>query len=352
MALFAAILAGGSGTRLWPLSTKATPKQFLPLTGERTMIQATVDRLGALTTPEQTYIVTFADYVPLVREQLPQVPPANIIAEPQGRGTAASIGLAAIHIAARDPQGVMGVFSADHLIADIAGFQRALVFAEQLAREGHLVTLGIQPTAPETGFGYIQAGADLARSPDGLVAYAARRFVEKPDRERAIAFMESGEYAWNAGIFIWRADRILDEIRRYVPAVGGVLDEIAVGLAQGRADEAMRAAWPRLTANVTIDFGVLEKAGDIAMIPVSIGWSDIGSWSQIAALHGDTLVERPGMPARHIAVGTRDTFVYSTTGRTIATAGVRDLIVVDTGDALLICHRDATQLVRQIADQL
>ncbi len=357
MSLYASILAGGSGTRLWPLSTKTTPKQFLSLAGERTMIQQTVDRLLPLTPIDHMYIVTFENYSSLVREQLPDLPVEQIIAEPSGRGTAASIGLAATFIAARDPQAVMGSFTADHLITDGPAFRKALTFAEEVAREGYLVTLGIQPIEPETGFGYIQAGEELRRDPtQGMVAYRVRRFVEKPNRETAEQFIRRGDYAWNAGIFIWRVDRILEEIRRHVPTVGRVLDRVAAGISTGRVQEETHAAWSDLTENVTIDVGVMERAAaDTAMVPVSIGWNDIGNWGQIAQLHSrDAEGNSQHMQelGRHVAVDTRNTFVQSTTGRVIATVGVEDLVVVDTPDAVLICHKDRVQGVKQITDQL
>lgn len=353
MSIYASILAGGSGTRLWPLSTKAIPKQFLPLASERTMMQETVDRLAPIAPIDQTYIVTFADYVGLVREQLPDLASSHIIAEPIGRGTAASIGLAATFIAAQDPTAVMGSFTADHLITDVAAFRRALFFAEQVARDGHLVTLGIEPTYPETGYGYIQAGEALQRDGDDLTAFHVQRFVEKPPRDVAEGFLRDGGYAWNAGIFLWRVDRILAEIRQHVPTVGRVLDAIAEGLRHEQGEAAIAAAWNELTQNVTIDHGVLEKASDIVVIPVTIGWNDIGNWSQMATLHAADAAQNSQRllhPGRHIPIATHNTFVYSTTGRIIATAGVDDLVIVDTPEALLICHKDQVQLVKNVSD--
>ena len=361
--MYASILAGGSGTRLWPLSTKATPKQFLRLPGPNTMMQETVARIAPLVPMDQLYVVTFGAYSDTVAEQEPTLPRDQIIAEPAGRGTAASIGLAATLIAARDPQAVMGSFAADHVIADVAGFQAALRFAEQVAQQGYLVTLGITPTYPETGYGYIHQGAPLAQQGD-LHAYMVERFVEKPKREVAEEYLRAGDYAWNAGIFVWRVDRILQEIRRYTPQVADVLDEIGAAAAKtyGRmtpeVERVMRAAWPRLTENITIDVGIMERATGIAVIPISVGWNDIGSWSQVMSLYeadeqGNAVVNGGGQgdAMRHIGVRTTDTLVYSATGRLITTAGVAGLIIVDTPTGLLICSKEHAQLVKDIADR-
>ena len=356
MTIYASILAGGSGTRLWPLSTKDLPKQFLPLLSDRTMLQATVERLLPLAPIDKTFIVTFERYRQIVQEQLPDLPPGNIIAEPVGRGTAASIGLAATFIAAQDPIAVMGSFSSDHDIPDTVGFRRALSFAEGVARAGHLVTLGITPTYAETGYGYIHCGDPLMTGPDGLVAYHVSRFVEKPPLATAQQFLAEGNYTWNGGITLGRVDRFLEEIHRHVPTVGAVLDHVARGIAEGRANEALHEAWPALTVPVTIDVGVLEKAQDIAVIPIDVGWNDIGSWAQLATLYPPNPEQNAARwqqeAGRHIAIQTRDTFVYSTTERVIATAGIEGLVIVDTGDALLICPKDQVQLVKQITEAL
>jgi mannose-1-phosphate guanylyltransferase len=358
--MYASILAGGSGTRLWPLSTSEQPKQFLTLTSAYTMLQETVQRIEPLVPLDQQYIVTSGTYAGQVQAQLPALAAGNIVAEPSGRGTVASIGLAATLIAARDPHAVMGSFHSDAAIRDAAGFRSAVQFAEALAREGELVTLGITPTYPESGYGYIHYGAPLRQS-GVLTAHLVERFIEKPPQADAERYLQSGDYGWNSGIFIWRVDRILQEIQRYVPEVADVLAEIGAAARQtgGRmtptVEAVMRQAWPHLRQSITIDYGVAEKVDRLVVIPAEIGWSDVGSWQQVAALlpadaAGNTI---SGLgEGSHLALDTRDTLIYSTTGKLVATVGVADLVIVDTGEALLVCPKSQSQRVKDIVDLL
>lgn len=357
--MYASILAGGSGTRLWPLSTPETPKQFLRLMSDRTMLQETVERVAPFVAPDHLYVVTFERYRQSVAEQLPALPADHILAEPLGRGTAASIGLAATLIAAREPTAIMASFHADAAITDVEGFRRALAFAEQVARQGYLVTLGITPTYAETGYGYIQAGEPMAAAGD-LTAYRVSRFVEKPQREVAEEYVRTGHYSWNSGIFLWRVDRILEEMRRHVPQIASVLDEIGAaardteGRMTAEVEQVMHQAWQRLTENVTIDVGIMERADRIAVIPVSVGWNDIGSWAQVATLHpqdeaGNVMV---GLQADDcLRVQTGDTLVFSTTGRPVSIAGVKGLVIVDTPDGVLVCSKEHAQLVKDLAER-
>ncbi len=356
---YALIMAGGSGTRLWPRSRVSHPKQFLDITSEMTMLQESLTRLSPLIPPERVLIATNAGYVDLAAEQAPMVPAANILGEPQGRGTAAAIGLAAIHLRKRDPDAIMIVLTADHLIRDTQALQQALAAASEVAGKGWLVTLGITPSYPETGYGYIELGPVLPNVPtfqhsnvptvNGLKAYQVARFVEKPDLARAEEFVSSGRYTWNSGMFAWKVEQILGEMERNMPALYGKLREIERSLGTPQADEVLQKVWPTL-ANETIDYGVMEKAERVAVLPVEIGWSDVGSWASVYDVlphdeQGNAVV------GNHLSLDTSGTLIYSP-DRLVATIGLEDMIVVDTGDALLICPRSRAQEVKQIVEML
>jgi mannose-1-phosphate guanylyltransferase len=344
--MYALIMAGGTGTRLWPRSRTARPKQFLPLLGERTMLQETVDRIRPLVPAERIIIATGRDYTALAAEQLPDVPRGNIIGEPSGKGSAPCIGLGALAIQQDDPGGVMVVLSSDHQIAKADEFRRALSAAEELAQQGYLVTLGIQPTEPHTGYGYIHRRARIGQF-NGFDAYEVERFVEKPRREVAEQYLQTGEYSWNAGIFIWRSDAIMAAFGTYLPRLREQLGAIQAAGGPGYPD-AFSDIWAAVE-NVTIDYGIMERAERVAVIPVDIGWSDVGDW--------DTLTELVGggenvSQAQHVGLDTRQTLVYSDSERLIATIGLDNFLVIDTGDALLIAPRDRAQDIKKIVDEL
>jgi mannose-1-phosphate guanylyltransferase/mannose-6-phosphate isomerase len=350
--MYAVILAGGGGTRLWPLSRPDRPKPFLPLLGERTLLRATFDRVRPLLDePGDVIVVVDRRHAELARRELPEVPPGNVLAEPTGRNTAAAIALAAVALDRADGE-VMAVLPADHLVLDEDGFRALLARAAAVAGapDRPLVTLGIAPTGPETGFGYIVAGG--VRPEAG--ARVVRRFVEKPPADVATALLAGADpVAWNAGIFVWRRDTILAALEASAP---DILGAVRAGVAGGPASLAAAYATVRATS---IDYAVLEPAslaGRVAMLRADVGWSDLGSW---AALR-DALVARAvadGEPAGVVGSGPRrdvgsDGTLVMAGDRLVVTLGLRDIVVVDTPDALLVCAADRSQEVRGIAEEL
>ncbi len=343
------VLAGGTGSRLWPRSRRTKPKQFLPLLSKRTMLQETVERVHPLVENDRIFVVTGDDYASLVESQLSAVPRANIIREPSGRGTAPAIGLAAVHMRRSNPDGVMAVLSADHLILKAEAFRNALQAAEEIAREGYLVTLGIKPSFANTGYGYIKCG-DVIGESHGLKVHRVGRFAEKPDQLTAERYVARGNYFWNAGIFIWRTDIFLEAIERYLPRLSSQLNQIRAAFGKTRYPMTLSRVWDEVE-NITVDYGIMERAPNVAVIPVDIGWSDVGDWHTLTTLLSDdesaNVVIGP-----HVEVDTQSSLIYSDSGRIIATIGLNGFLVVDTGDALLIAPRDRAQDVKKIVDQL
>ncbi|MGH2543957.1 MAG: mannose-1-phosphate guanylyltransferase [Ardenticatenaceae bacterium] len=349
--LYAVILAGGVGTRLWPRSRTLLPKQMLNLTGGRSMLQQTVDRIQELILPDHIWVMTNQEYVALAQRQLPGVPCDQIVGEPAPRGTAPAIGLGALHVGRIAPKGVMFALHADHHIADEQGFRDAMRSAAAVAREGWLVSLGVKPTRPESGYGYIELGESLG-SFEGHDAYRVECFLEKPEPETARRFVESGRFMWNSGIFCWRVDVIRQEFERLLPEVYEVLDRIGDSLRTPPAQEVLEQEWAKLPPTITIDHGIMEHAKRVATVPLDAGWSDVGAWDSLASpVPGDDAGNSVTGRGDTIVLGSENVFVHSEE-RFVAVVGVKDLIVVDTGDALLVIARDRAQEVRHIVEYL
>jgi len=347
--LYAVIMAGGSGTRLWPLSRKSQPKQSLKLIGDRTMFQHAVDRLNPLFTPDRIFVVTNANMAAVLMPQAPELPAENFILEPSARESAPAAGLAAIHLLQRDPDAVMVILTADHYIVDTALFRSVLAAAEQVASGGTIVTLGITPTYPATGFGYIQLG-EAQEIVDGFRVYRSGGFTEKPDLPTAVRFLETGRYAWNSGMFIWRADRLMAEFRAQLPDAHAVLLRIGAALATPDVARVLAGAWPDIR-KVSIDFGIMEHASDVSVIPVDIGWSDIGSWGALLDVLPGDAQGNVCVDGDLLALDTRGTYARSD-GRLIATVGLEDVIIVDTPGVLLVCPRSRAEEVKDLVGRL
>ena len=347
--MFAIVMAGGSGTRLWPLSRRETPKQLLPLTGDTSLLQQTVARLGTLLKPHDIYIITSQDHVRPTQRQLPHLPEDNVLGEPLARSTAVAAGLATV-FARRQSDEVALVLPADHFVADEAAFADALRDAARTAERGYLVTLGILPTHPATGYGYIKAGKRLhPSSPTALV----ERFVEKPDARNATAFLEEGDHFWNAGIFVWRVYAFRQAIERFQPELGAALERIeAIHRTPGWMTEVRRILEP--VPAITIDVGIAEPAaaeGRMAVVPMNAGWSDIGSWSALLeALSGASGADLVAS-GNHLDRDSHRVLVHGG-DRLIVTVGLEDLIIVDTPDALLVCHRDRAEEIKPVLDEI
>jgi mannose-1-phosphate guanylyltransferase len=346
--MYALVLAGGSGTRLWPHSRSSQPKQFLSIGGGHTMLQETVARTLPIIPPERVYVATNAAYAGLVMEQLPDVPRDQILIEPAGRGTAPCIGLAALHLRRRDPTAVMAVLSADHRVEQAERFCTALAVGADMAQQGYLVTLGIQPTAPSTGYGYIRRGAPLLQEGPHSV-FRVQAFVEKPDAERARTYIHSGDYFWNAGMFVWRTDRILYELALHRPALAHALEQIGAAIGTPEQQQVLEQVWPGIE-NVAIDVAVMERTGHAAVIPADLGWSDVGDWASLA----ETLpkdADGNAVIGNYVGVDTSNSLIYGN-GRVVATIGVQDLMIVDMHDVVLICSRERAQDVKAMVAKI
>jgi len=349
---YAVIMAGGGGTRLWPVSRKQSPKQLLPLLGKETLFQSTVDRLGKIFPPERILIVTVAEQAHEMQKQVPSIPVENYLIEPAPRGTASVVALAAAVLQKRDPQAIMAIQTADHYIRNRDLFNYLILAAFEVAQNGYLVTLGISPTYPAVGYGYIQQGESL----DGnyrYPVYAVKRFKEKPNEATAQQLLRSGDHSWNSGMFVWRADTILAEIERQMPVLFKVVNEIAAAWGTAEQSNVLQSHWFDLKSQ-TIDYGVMEKAEQVAVLPASgLGWSDVGSWDSLFDVLLPDMNGNVSTNGQHLAVDTNNTLVYTSDDeRLVVTIGLDDMVIVDAGDVLLICKMDQSQKVRDVVEHL
>ncbi|BDI30516.1 mannose-1-phosphate guanylyltransferase [Capsulimonas corticalis] len=342
------IPAGGGGTRLWPRSRQSTPKQFLDIVSRRTMLQETADRVEALIDPAQLFVITNARHVGPVREQLPEVPPENIVGEPQGRDSAPAIGLmAALIERVRGEDTVMVVLPADHVILRDKVFREIILEAAKAAEQGYLVTVGIHPTSPDTGFGYIQSAAPIS---DGSEALTVAQFREKPKREIAEEYLAQGGFYWNAGMFIATVKTLRALFQAHLPQSEAGFVAAAEALRAGDA-EAFAEHFSTLE-KISFDYAIAEKADKVAVVPADIGWNDVGSWTRLAeVLSHEKHVSENVVIGDHIGVDTTGSLIYSP-HRLIATIGLEDIIVIDTPDATLICPKSRSEDVKQIVETL
>lgn len=349
---YAVIMAGGGGTRLWPLSRSNRPKQLLKLGSERTLFQLACDRLNGLFPPDRILVVTVAEQAIELQKQVPEIPKDNYLLEPMPRGTASVVGLAATVLYKRDPQAVMAILTADHFIENIPYFQKLLRVAYKVTQSNILVTLGITPTVPTTGYGYIHRG-DLLDTVDGQQVNQVLQFKEKPSAAAAQKMLNEGDHDWNSGMFIWQAKDILAEFSDQMPDLAAALESIATAWGTDSQEKVIQALWPKIIPQ-TIDYGIMERAQRVAVLPAAgLGWSDVGSWDSLFEVltpdkNGNILLN-----SQNVSIGTQNNLVLSDgSNRLITTIGVEDLVIIDTADILLVCKREDSQKVREAVQML
>lgn len=345
---YAVIMAGGGGTRLWPLSTKKTPKQMVKIFGEETLFQISVNRLDGLFTPERIFVVTVAEQADLLSSQTPQIPKENFLIEPFPKGTASVVGYAASYIKQIDPEAILVILTADHFIQNISEFHNLLRSGYQAAQDKYLVTLGIQPTFAATGYGYIHKGEPVKCFKDRW-AFKVTNFLEKPDTQKAKLMFSSGGYDWNSGMFIWHVDAILEEFKRQMPEFFLILEDITKTLLEGNFSEMLPHFWRKIIPQ-TIDYGIMEHAENVIVIPGSnLGWYDVGSWESLFDVMEVDDDGNVNMAVRHIGFETSNTLVYSKSDQhMIVTLGVENLVIVESDKTILICDREKSQEIKNV----
>ncbi len=349
---YAVIMAGGGGTRLWPVSRKDRPKQLLPLLGEETLFQSTVNRLTDVFPPERIWVVTVAEQASEMQTQVPAIPLENYLIEPAPRGTASAVGLAAAILKKRDPEAAMAILPSDHFIRNRDLFHYLLRTAFDIASHNYLVTLGITPLHPSTAYGYIQQD-ELLDGDFRYPAYKVRRFTEKPDEKTAQEFLRSGDHSWNSGMFVWRADAILAEINKQMPMLADALNKISAVWNAPERDEVLEKWWQELKVE-TVDYAVMEKAERVAVLPAGgLGWSDVGAWDSLFDVLFPDMNGNVAVNSQHLALETRNTLMYGNNpDRLIVTIGLDDMVIVDVDDVLLVCKVDQAQKVREVVEHL
>ena len=349
---YAVIMAGGSGSRLWPLSRKDRPKQSLTIGGDQTLFQRAVDRLSGLFPFERIMIVTVTEQVDLLRKECPEIPLENYVIEPLPRGTASVVGLAAIAISAVDPQATMAILTADHLIENEEHLRQLLKAGYDTAQKDFLVTLGITPTYPATGYGYIQKG-DFIGQFQGLDVFHVQRFKEKPDQAFAEKLVADGEHVWNSGMFVWRIDSVMAEFERQMPALFEKLMRIKTAWIGEERKDMLEETWPKIDPQ-TIDYGIMENARRVAVVPsVDLGWFDVGSWESLFDVLKSDQSGNIVMRGTSVSFDTQGTLICEDSpDRLVVTVGVDDLIIIDSGNAILVCDRKHAQQVRDVVNYL
>ena len=347
---WAVIPAGGSGTRLWPLSRSARPKFLLPLLGKESLLQQTFSRVCLLTTPERVLVVCGPAHAAAIARQLPDLPSSNIIVEPSPNGTGPALALASALIHRVEPNAIMGSFAADHDVTDTDAFSRVVRTAIETARRGDLVTIGLTPTRPETGYGYIERTDEIILTHGLDVAYRAARFIEKPDLEHATEFVDSGTFLWNAAMFVWQVGALKRELKRLQPAIHDGVWKIADAWESRYQERITAQVWSTLP-DVTIDHGVMERAERVAVVPAEFGWSDIGDWHGLGELIEQDALGN-SVRGNLLRIETTNSVIWSETGRMVAMVGLDNIIVVDTEDALLVVDREKSQEVRKVVERL
>ncbi|HVS37448.1 MAG TPA: mannose-1-phosphate guanylyltransferase [Gemmataceae bacterium] len=349
--LHAVIMAGGGGTRFWPRSRKARPKQFLTLTGDRSLVQMALDRVEGLAAPERTWIVTGEAYWAETAKQLPSLPAGRIVGEPCGRDTAPCIGLGAALIARDDPEAVMLTTPADHVIEPVQEFRRAVQAAVQTAEEhpSALVTFGIPPTFPSTGFGYIHRGAEAGRR-NGVGVWRVRGFREKPNADLAERFLVSGEYLWNSGIFVWKAATVLAQLREQRPLLYSAVQRIADAWAGPNRAAVLRSEYEAME-KVSIDYAVMEHAPEVLVVQAPYRWDDVGSWLALERMNPQDADDNT-IQAEFAGVNTKGCVIVGDPGRLIGTIGVNNLLIIQDGDATLVADRREESAVKKLVELL